>query len=960
MNTPHSHQETRSTCPYCGVGCGVIIQTDPGPGEGVPARIVGVKGDPAHPANFGRLCSKGSKLAETATISLQQARATQPLVRSGRQGPFQEAGWADTLGDLADRFARLIERHGPDSVAFYISGQLLTEDYYVFNKLAKGLIGTNNIDTNSRLCMSSAVSGYKRTLGADAPPCSYEDIEQADCILIAGSNMAFAHPVAFRRLEAARQANPTHKLIVIDPRKTDTASLADLHLQIQPGTDVMLFNAMLKIMLDEGLLDASYIHRFTEGFELVFQGLQPYTAALAASVCGVPESDIVKAARWFAQSEKTLSLYCQGLNQATTGTDKNTALIALHLATGHIGRPGCGPFSLTGQPNAMGGREVGGMATLLPAHRELSNPAHRQEVARFWGVTTISETPGASAVELFDRLEKGEIKAVWVACTNPAHSLPNSEKVARALRNAELVVVQDAYLSPATVQFADVVLPATTWGEKDGTVTNSERRISRVRAAVPPLGNALHDWQIAARFGRLLEGRLQASGQLQPRRDATLGTLFNWAGPEDIFNEHRESTRGRDLDITGLTYARLEKDGPQQWPFADHANTGTARLYEDGRYPTPTGKAQFVFAEYAPVAEDADARFPWRLNTTRLRDQWHGGSRTGTLPELFSHEPEPALALNPRDAKRLNVNANDWVHVKSRRAELLMRVRLDDGMALNQCNIPMHWGPEYMGGLSGLGGVNSLTLDDVDPYSKQPELKHSAVSVRKALPAWQGVVFIQTADWFSIWMKARALYSQFDAALCVPIGRERPGVLFRASGLEMPSSQTLQALAELFPFHPGNALQYSDPVTGSVRKIDLQPMDQGKGWSLKGVMLLGQVQSEQWLRNWFDQGLDVTPVQRFLLSPLLTPPGESARPLRIVCNCMGVSQQSIESRLLDLLQNPPQASNLEVTALAQQLKAELGCGSQCGSCMPEICGLVRQGIPQVQSNPAAVLATIKA
>ncbi|GLR26157.1 nitrate reductase [Limnobacter litoralis] len=949
MNAPHSPQETRSTCPYCGVGCGVIIQTATEPSNEGRKRIIAVKGDPQHPANFGRLCSKGSKLAETANADLVLARATRPLMRTRRSDTVRPVSWSDALGHVADRFADLIQQHGPDSVAFYISGQLLTEDYYVFNKLAKGLIGTNNIDTNSRLCMSSAVSGYKRTLGADAPPCSYEDIEQADCTLIAGSNMAYAHPVAFRRLEAARQANPKHKLIVVDPRQTDTACLADLHLQIQPGTDVMLFNAMLKIMMDEGLLDAPYIHRFTEGFESMVQGLRPYTAALAASVCGVPESDIVMAARWFAQSEKTLSLYCQGLNQATTGTDKNTALIALHLATGHIGRPGCGPFSLTGQPNAMGGREVGGMATLLPAHRELSNPAHRQEVADFWGVTDISETPGASAVELFDRLEKGEIKAVWVACTNPAHSLPNSEKVARALRRAELVVVQDAYLSPATVQFADVVLPATTWGEKEGTVTNSERRISRVRVAATPPGEALHDWHIATEFGRLLEKRLQMRGLADRRRAPALGTLFPWGDPQAVFDEHRASTQGRDLDITGLTYTVLEEQGPQQWPMPEGAIMGKSRLYEEGQFPTRSGKAQFVFAEYTPVAEDADARFPWRLNTTRLRDQWHGGSRTGTLPELFSHEPEPALALNPRDAKRLNLQPNDWVHVKSRRSELLMRVRLDQGLGVNQCNIPMHWGPEYFAGLKGAGGVNALTLDDFDPYSKQPELKHCAVSVRKVKPDWHCVVFIQTPNWLGLWMKARALFNLFDSALCVPIGRERPGVLFRAIGLGKPGEQAVAALMDLFRFESAHVLHYSDPVTGSVRQIDLQPASQGAGWQLKGVMLLGQVQSEQWLRHWFDQGLDVTPVQRYLLSPLQSPPGEQAAPVRVVCNCMGVTDQAIESKLAELLPGDSNPEGRSVVELAQQLKTQLGCGSQCGSCMPEIGRLVSSGLATIKA-----------
>jgi len=622
-------QSTKTTCPYCGVGCGVVVRTQGG-------KIIDVKGDETHPANLGKLCSKGSKLAETATVNVYgQVRASQPLLRIQRDQQVTPTDWNTALDFTAREFARLISTYGPDSVGFYISGQLLTEDYYVFNKLAKGLIGTNNIDTNSRLCMSSAVSGYKRTLGADAPPCNYDDLALADCVFIAGSNMAYAHPVAYRRLEAARAAKPGHKLIVVDPRATDTALMADLHLKIQPGTDVMLFNAMLHVMMQNGWLDMAYINKHTEGFDAVAKGLVDYTPKLAASVCGVPEGDIVTAATWFAQSNRTLSLYCQGLNQATTGTDKNTSLIALHLATGQIGKEGSGPFSLTGQPNAMGGREVGGLSTLLPAHRELNNPAHVAEVAAFWGVKQISATPGASAVEMFDQLEQGKIKAVWVACTNPAHSLPNSQKVARALQNAELVVVQDAYLTPATVQYADVLLPATTWGEKEGTVTNSERRISRVRPAMPAYADSKNDWQIVVEFAKRLEVELQKLGVESPRINSGPQAFMPYSNTEEIFNEHRETTRGRDLDITGLSYAVLETKGPQQWPMPEGVAEGKARLYEDGVYPTATGKAKFVFANYEPVAEEADARFPWRLNTGRLRDQWHGASRTGTLAEFF-------------------------------------------------------------------------------------------------------------------------------------------------------------------------------------------------------------------------------------------------------------------------------------------------------------------------------------
>jgi assimilatory nitrate reductase catalytic subunit len=405
---------------------------------------------------------------------------------------------------MAEKFAATIREHGPDSVGFYISGQLLTEDYYVFNKLAKGLIGTNNIDSNSRLCMSSAVAGYKQTLGADAPPCSYEDIDHAEVIFIAGSNTAFAHPVLYRRIEEARKNNPQLKVIVADPRRTDTARDADLHLAILPGTDVALFNGMLHLCLWEELIDTAFIAAHTEGFAELRQTVRDYTPAMVAQTCGIKEADLLQAARWFGGSAASLSLYCQGLNQSSSGTAKNAALINLHLATRQIGKPGAGPFSLTGQPNAMGGREVGGMANLMSAHRDLSNAADRAEVAQYWGVDEVPATPGKTAVELFEAVRAGQIRLLWIVCTNPAQSMPEQNLIREALQKADMVIVQEAYTTTATVPYADVLLPATSWGEKSGTVTNSERRISRVNAALAAPAETKHDWQIATLFAQKL------------------------------------------------------------------------------------------------------------------------------------------------------------------------------------------------------------------------------------------------------------------------------------------------------------------------------------------------------------------------------------------------------------------------------------------------------------------------
>ncbi|MBU0829951.1 MAG: molybdopterin-dependent oxidoreductase, partial [Gammaproteobacteria bacterium] len=452
-------QETKSTCPYCGVGCGVIIES-----EG--AQITGVRGDPTHPANFGRLCTKGSTLHLTATHPVTlQTRLLHPLHRAQRsEKAALPMPWDAALTLATDQFARVIREHGPDAVGFYVSGQLLTEDYYVFNKLAKGLIGTNNIDTNSRLCMSSAVAGYKQTLGADAPPACYDDVNHAQCLFIVGSNAAWAHPILFRRIEDARAANPGMKVIVADPRRTDTAGLADLFLPIQPGSDVMLFNGMLHLMLWEGWMDAEYIAAHTTGFDELKALVRDYTPERVAQTCGISVADLTTAAKWFATSKATLSLYCQGLNQSSSGTAKNAALINLHLATAQIGKPGAGPFSLTGQPNAMGGREVGGLANLLSAHRDLANPQHRAEVAALWGVADVPSKPGKTAVEMFQAAADGEIKALWIACTNPAQSMPDQATVRRALERAEFVVVQEAFATAATCAYADLLLPATTWG----------------------------------------------------------------------------------------------------------------------------------------------------------------------------------------------------------------------------------------------------------------------------------------------------------------------------------------------------------------------------------------------------------------------------------------------------------------------------------------------------------------
>jgi assimilatory nitrate reductase catalytic subunit len=905
--------ETRSTCCYCGVGCGVLI-------EHAKGRITGVRGDPEHPANFGRLCSKGSRLAETASAAQDVLRATQPMLRTTRTARRVASDWSTTLDHLADRFAAIIAEHGPDAVAFYLSGQLLTEDYYVFNKIAKGLIGTNNVDTNSRLCMSSAVSGYKQTLGVDAPPCSYEDIDSAVTVFIAGSNTAYAHPILYRRLEAARAANPELRVIVVDPRRTDTAREADLHLAILPGTDVALFNAMLHVMLWEGLVDQGYIDRHTEGFATLKATVREYAPETVATTCGVAAADIVQAARWFAQSPATLSMYCQGLNQSSSGTAKNAALINLHLATGQIGKPGAGPFSLTGQPNAMGGREVGGLATTGSAHRELSNAADRNEMARFWGVDQLPAAPGKTAVEMFEAIRAGTIKAVWIACTNPAQSLPDQTLVHAALAAAELVVVQDAYLNTETTAFADAILPAASWGEKEGTVTNSERRITRLFKAIDPPGAARADWAIGVDFARKLEARLH------PERP----TLFPYDDAESVWNEHRETTRGRDLDITGLSYELLDARGPQQWPIASGATTGTARLYTDGRFPTPSGRARFVDTKYRAVSEPIDARHPFHLLTGRLRDQWHSMTRSGTVAGSFGHAPEPLLSIAASDFARLGFADDDLVRVKSRRGETILRAEASDTLRAGQVFMPMHWGARYLSGTDTLG-INTITNRALDPFSKQPELKHAAVRVEPAALPWR-LIAVGTSRLHSphvIAEKLREHMRTFAFASVTLVGDKTCSIQLRAAGRGAPDAAQLAAIDTLLELDGTNVIRYDDARRAIGRRIAITDT------RLCAFRLAGPIEScvaGEWMRDVLVRGEDITPIRRALAAPSATPPHGTIITAKTVCSCFGVDARRIETAI-DETNGPP------AVRLAQ-LQVRLQCGTNCGSCVPELKAMI--------------------
>ncbi|MBV6821415.1 nitrate reductase [Pseudomonas sp. PD9R] len=889
-----NRQITASTCCYCGVGCGVLIEHD-------RERILGVSGDPTHPANFGKLCSKGATLHLTGDLT---ARALYPELRLGKGLARSRIDWDTALDHATSVFAQTIAEHGPDSVAFYISGQLLTEDYYAFNKLARALVGTNNIDSNSRLCMSSAVVGYKRSLGADAPPCSYEDLESSDCVMIVGSNMAYAHPVLFRRLEQARSRRPQMKVIVIDPRRTDTCDLADLHLAILPGTDVALFHGILHLLLWEGWIDRDFIAAHTQGLTELKGLVHDYTPQLTAQLCGISVEQLQQCAQWIGQSPSFLSLWCMGLNQSTAGSAKNSALINLHLATGQIGRPGAGPFSLTGQPNAMGGRETGSLSNLLPGHREAANAQHRAEVAAYWGVEQLPANTGLTAIELFEQVRSGRIKALWIACTNPAQSMPDQNAVRAALEACPFVVLQEAFRTTETAAFADLLLPAASWGEKDGMVTNSERRISHVRQAIVAPGEARPDWAITVDFAQRLEKYLRP-GQT---------SLFAFETPAQVFDEYKRLTCGRDLDLSGVSHDLIDRLGPQQWPFPADAREGTARLYGDGIFPTANGRAQFVADPFRAAQEQRDIQFPLTLITGRLRDQWHGMSRTGTAAQLFGHVSEAVLSLHPDELRRHDLQPGDLVSLKSRRGAVIVPVSGDDNVRPGQAFLPMHWGDRFL-----KGGVNSLTLPAFDPLSKQPELKHSGVRLEPVQLPWRLFALIE-GDVQQHFETLRPLCEAFSYVSLSLAGRDRPALLIRAASATAPESQLLRQIDQCLGLLEGPVLAYDDPRRAIGKRVRL---DNGR---ITAIRLAGETLAQHWLQNLWLEGRTDEQLRRWLLAPLSAPPGNAGAPVagnKTLCNCKNVSQSAVcagINRGLDL----------------QGLKQELGCGTQCGSCIPEI------------------------
>jgi len=714
MSANKNTNKLTSTCCYCGVGCGVVINKEKN-------GTISLEGNKDYPVNKGMLCSKGMNLHYT--VNDRSDRLLYPQMRYNRSMPMQRVSWDDALDRAAAVFKTFINKYGPDSVAFYASGQCLTEEYYVINKLMKGFIGSNNIDTNSRLCMSSAVAAYKMALGEDTVPLCYDDIELADCFYVIGANPAWCHPILWRRVEAHKAANPDAKIIIVDPRVTDSCSVADLHLQINPGTDITLNHAIGRLLIENGDIDIDFIRNHAEGFEAYSSLVFERTLSEAAKICGLDEHDIRLAAQYIGGAKGFISMWTMGLNQSSIGVNKNLSLINLNLITGHIGKPGSGPLSLTGQPNAMGGREVGGLANLLPAHRDLKNPQHREEVQKFWGGATINPNPGLTATEMFKALEDGSLKAIWILCTNPITSLPNVRQVEQALKKAKFVVVQEISDKPETLAFADVILPAAAWAEKEGTMTNSERRISYLNKIVEPPGEALPDSEIICRFAQ----KMGYKG-------------FDFENAAAIYAEHAKLTSKTNIDINGLSHDIIKELGSVQWPYKKKGKVvGTPRLFTEKSFYTYSKKAIIHAVPDEHLSERTDTDYPFILTTGRIRDQWHTMSKTGKVNKLNQHLKEAFVEINPADAKVLKLNDGDVAVITSRRGDVRVKAKITSGIKKGVIFLPMHWG-KILG--SDLSRANNITNDIVDPISKEPDFKYCAVNIQKYKKPRQRIIVV--------------------------------------------------------------------------------------------------------------------------------------------------------------------------------------------------------------------------
>jgi ferredoxin-nitrate reductase len=681
--------------------------------EGAP--IWKVRGDRTHPSSQGMVCVKGA----TVTESTHKNRLRYPMMRDSLDQPFQQVTWEEALQRVVSRLQYTIKTAGTDAICMYGSGQLQTEDYYVAQKLLKGCLGTNNFDSNSRLCMSSAVAGYTQSFGSDGPPCCYEDLELTDCAFLIGTNAAECHPIVFNRLAKHHKKNRHVKMIVVDPRRTPTAEAADLHLAIRPGTDIDLLNGIAYLLLQKGAIDSAFIEDCTTNFPAFAEVIGHYSPDVVAERCGISKSDLETAAQYWSQSQRVLSLWSMGVNQSSEGTAKVRTIINLHLMTGHIGKPGCGPFSLTGQPNAMGGRETGGLCHILPGYRSVKNPQHRAELEEFWGLKPgqISPHPGRTAWDIITGLEAKEVDVLWIAATNPAVSLPDLERAKAALMRSPFTIYQDAYYPTETSAFAHVLLPSAQWGEKTGTMTNSERMVTLCQAFSNPMGEAKADWEIFAEVGRRLG----------------FADKFSFQTSAEIHAEFVQLTKGRLCDMTGISHQCLKEQGPLQWPCPEEGDSEVEnssprrvkRLYSDLRFSTPDGRARFGAYHSRGLAEPPDPNYPFVLTTGRLYGHWHTQTRTGRIPKIRQMHPNPFIEIHPRDAKPLGIEEGSLVEVRSRRGMSRFPAKVTRAIAPGTVFVPMHWGALW----ANKAEANALTHPEGCPESLQPELKACAVQL---------------------------------------------------------------------------------------------------------------------------------------------------------------------------------------------------------------------------------------
>jgi assimilatory nitrate reductase catalytic subunit len=891
---------TRTTCPYCGVGCGVLATPD-------SSGSAAISGDPEHPANLGRLCSKGSALGETLGL---ESRLLYPMIRCSK-GNMERVAWSDALDHVAHRFAHIIARDGPGAVAFYLSGQLLTEDYYVANKLMKGFIGSANVDTNSRLCMASSVAGHRRAFGADTVPGCYEDLDQADLLVLVGSNAAWCHPVLFQRMLANKQGRGA-RIVVIDPRRTDTAGDADLFLGLKPGTDTALFAGLLVSLTDTGALDRDYIESHTSGFEGALARARSIAGSVGATALatGLSEPDVAAFFEMFRNTPRVVTLYSQGVNQSAQGTDKVNAIINCHLATARIGKPGASPFSLTGQPNAMGGREVGGLANQLAAHMGFT-PPDIDRVRRFWQAPRIATHEGLKAVQMFEAIGRGEIKALWVIGTNPAVSLPDADAARAALSKLELFVITENVRSNDTVKSGvHVLLPAQAWGEKSGTVTNSERRISRQRAFLNPPGEAKPDWWIVGEVAKRLG----------------FAAAFDFNSAADVFREHAalsafENDGGRDFDIgalTSLSDEAFDAMVPVQWPARESAPP-QPRFFAEGGFFTNDGTGRFVAPEIPALRTETTAGRPLRLNTGRIRDQWHTMTRSGISPRLGQHLPEPFVEIHPDDAIRFGVADGDFARVVTDYGQCTLRVVVSERQQRGMLFAPIHWSEVT----ASAARVGALVAPFTDPYSGQPENKATPVSIAPYEYVFRGFALSRTP----LELPDHAWW----ARVAVTGGY---GYLF-ADNADLAGWQSwLQSIAG------GDIAEYKDPGGGVFRAASfvedrietclfIGPARDAGDWGVvKGLFAALALSEDQ---------------RRMLLSGKSIDGLASSGP--IVCACFGVGRTTI----CDVIAAGANS--------AAEIGARLNAGTNCGSCIPELKRLIAQAAPAEQPHRLTAAAS---